>query len=85
MQYAIHVVSPCLAMGGAMGEVVSCFGSRKIADSLIPKNDFPFAVKSAHVKLAGSDLSAEVTWSLFDIALQYIESFDVYGSAMSFE
>jgi hypothetical protein len=72
-------------MGGAMAEYVSCFGSGKIADALIPKYGSPFAVETAHIKLKGSDLSAEVTRSLFDVARQYIESFDVYGSKMSFE
>jgi hypothetical protein len=72
-------------MGGALAEYVSCFGSGKIADSLIPKYGSPFAVESAHIKLKDSDLSAEVTRSLFDVARQYIESFDVYGSEMSFE
>ena len=85
MHYATHVVSPCLAMGGAMAEYVSCFGSGKIAEVLIPKYGSPFAVETAHIKLKGSDLSAEVTRSLFDVARQYIESFDVYGSEMSFE
>jgi predicted dehydrogenase len=85
MHYATHVVSPCLAMGAAMAEYVSCFGSGKIADSLIQKYGSPFAVETAHIKLKGSDLSAEVTRSLFDVARQYIESFDVYGSEMSFE
>ena len=32
-----------------------------------------------------SDLSAEVSRSLFNTARQYIESFDVYGSKMSYE
>jgi len=74
---------PC--NGCAMAEYVSCFGSGKIADPLIPKYGSPFAVETAHIKLKGSDLSAEVTRSLFDVARQYIESFDVYGSEMSFE
>jgi predicted dehydrogenase len=85
MHYATHVVSPCLAMGGAMAEYISCFGSGKIADKLIPKYGSPFAVETAHIKLKGTDLSAEVTRSLFDVARQYRESFDVYGSKMSFE
>jgi predicted dehydrogenase len=85
MHYATHVVSPCLAMGESMAEYVSCFGSGKIADHLIPKYGSPFAIETAHIKLKDSDLSAEVTRSLFDVARQYIESFDVYGSKMSFE
>jgi hypothetical protein len=85
MHYATHVVSPCLAMGGHVAEYVSCFGSGRIAEHLIPKYGSPFAVESAHIKLKDSDLSAEVTRSLFDVARQYIESFDVYGSNLSFE
>ena len=85
MHYATHVVSPCLAMGESMAEYVSCFGSGKIAEELIPKYGSPFAIETAHIKLKDSDLSAEVTRSLFDVARQYIESFDVYGSKMSFE
>jgi hypothetical protein len=72
-------------MGGQMAEYVSCFGSGKIADHLIPIYGSPFAVESAHIKLKNSDLSAEVTRSLFDVARQYTESFDVYGSKSSFE
>ncbi len=45
MHYATHVVSPCLAMGAAMAEYVSCFGSGKIADPLIQKYGSPFAVE----------------------------------------
>lgn len=85
MHYATHVVSPCLAMGGSMAEYISCFGSGRIAEYLIPKYGSPFAVETAHIKLKDSDLCAEVTRSLFDVARQYIESFDVYGSNMSFE
>ena len=85
MHYATHVVSPCLALGGGMAEYVSCFGSGRIAEQLIPKYGSPFAVETAHIKIKGNDLSAEVTRSLFDVARQYIESFDAYGSDLSFE
>jgi len=85
MHYATHVVSPCLAMAQHDAEYVSCFGSGRIAEHLIPKYGSPFAVESCHIKLKGSDLSAEVSRSLFDVARQYIESFDVFGSKTSFE
>jgi hypothetical protein len=45
----------------------------------------PFAVESAHIKFKDSDLSACVYRSLFDVARQYRESFEVYGSKKSFE
>jgi len=85
MHYATHVVSPCLALAGEMAEYVSCFGSGRIQEELIPKYGSPFAIESCHIKIRNSDLCAEVTRSLFNTVRQYTESFDVYGSKMSFE
>lgn len=85
MHYATHCVGPVLALPGAEAEYVSCFGSGKIDDHLIGKYGSPFAIETCHIKLKDSDLSAEVTRSLFNTARQYRESFDVYGSKKSFE
>ncbi|HZG74212.1 MAG TPA: Gfo/Idh/MocA family oxidoreductase [Paenibacillus sp.] len=85
MHYATHCVGPCLALADRLAAYVSCFGSGRIDEALIPKYGSPFAVETAHIKLKDSDLSAEVTRSLFDTAREYIESFDVYGSHSSFE
>lgn len=85
MHYATHCVGPCLALGGALAESVSCLGSGRIDVELIGKYGSPFAIETAHIKLRESDLAAEVTRSLFNTAREYIESFDVYGSLRSFE
>ncbi|MBI5666911.1 MAG: Gfo/Idh/MocA family oxidoreductase [Chloroflexi bacterium] len=85
MHYATHVISPCLALAGKDAESVTCFGSGRIQEHLIPKYNSPFAIETAHIKLKDSDLVAEVMRSLFNTARQYRESFDVYGSKMSFE
>ena len=85
MYYATHCVGPVLGLPRAKAEYVSCFGSGKIDDKLIPKYGSPFAIESCHIKLHNSDLSAEITRSLFNTARQYRESFDVYGSKESFE
>jgi predicted dehydrogenase len=85
MHYATHCVSPCLALTRAEAEYVSCFGSGTIREELIPKYNSPFAVETTHFKFRNSDLSARVHRSLFDTARQYRESFDVFGSKMSFE
>ncbi len=45
----------------------------------------PFAVETTHIKFNDSDLSARIYRSLFDVARQYRESFDVYGSKVSVE
>jgi len=85
MHYATHCVGPVLALPGAEAEYVSCFGSGRIDENLIAKYGSSFAIETCHIKFKDSDLSAEVTRSLFNTARQYRESFDVYGSQKSFE
>lgn len=85
MHYATHCVGPCLALTRAEAEYVSCFGSGRIREELVPKYNSPFAVETAHIKLSRSDLGVRIYRSLFDTARQYRESFDVYGSKKSFE
>lgn len=86
MHYATHCVSPCLAiLGAAHAESVVCHGSGRIDEKLIPKYGSPFAIETATFTIKGKDVCAEVTRSLFNVARQYRESFDVYGSKKSFE
>ncbi|MFO0937225.1 MAG: hypothetical protein U0798_12005 [Gemmataceae bacterium] len=90
MWYATHCVSPCLALLSkpgkpALAEAVSCYGSGRIREEMIPIYGSPFAVETATFRIAGSDVCAEVTRSLFDVARQYRESFDASGSKKSFE
>jgi predicted dehydrogenase len=85
MWYATHCVGPMLALTDATAEVVSCFGSGTIRDELIAHYGSPFAVESAHVKFQDSDVTARIYRSLFDVARQYRESIDVYGSKRAFE
>ncbi len=90
MWYATHCVSPCLAILSqsgkpALAESVVCHGSGRIREELIGKYGSPFALETATFKIAGSDVCAEVTRTLYDVARQYRESFDVTGSKASFE
>ena len=85
MHYATHCVGPCLALAKREAEYVSCFGSGKIDKNLIEKYNSPFAVETCHIKLKDSNLSAEISRSLFNTAREYVERFDVYGSKKSFE
>ena len=85
MHYATHCVGPVLALPKGQAEYVSCFGSGRIDEHLIPKYGSPFAIETCHIKYKDSDLAAEITRSLFNTARQYRESFDVYGSKKSFE
>ena len=85
MHYATHCVGPVLALTRGEAEYVSCFGSGRIREELIKEYNSPFAVETTHIKFRNSDLSAQVYRSLFDVARQYRESFEVYGSKKSVE
>ncbi len=85
MWYATHCVGPVSGLAGAPAEYVSCFGSGTIRKELQRHYGSPFAVETAHIKFAGSDLSARIIRSLFDTARQYRESIDVYGDKASVE
>ena len=85
MYYATHCVGPVLGITRAEAEYVSCFGSGTIREDLIGHYQSPFAVETTHIKFKNSDLSAHIYRSLFDVARQYRESFEVYGSKKSVE
>ncbi len=85
MHYATHAVSPCLGLLDKLAESVSCFGSGTVRDEIAKKSGNRFAVESAHIKLADSDVTAHIWRFLYDVARQYRESFDVYGTKKSFE
>ena len=85
MHYATHCVGPCLALPKKDAARVSCFGSGRIREELVEHYGSPFAIETAHVQLADSNLTARVIRSLFDTARQYRESFDVYGTKQAYE
>jgi predicted dehydrogenase len=85
MHYATHVVSPCLGLVDGLAEYVSCFGSGTVRDDIAKKSGNTFAVQSCHIKIKDSDLTAHIWRCLYDVARQYRESFDVYGTKKSFE
>lgn len=85
MHYATHVVSPCLGLVNGLAESVSCFGSGTVRDEIARRSGNRFAVESCHIKFKNSDLVAHVWRCLYDVARQYRESFDVYGTKQSFE
>lgn len=85
MHYATHCVGPILGLTRDEAEYVSCFGSGTIDEELHQYYNSPFAVETAHVKFRDSDLTGHVYRSLFDMARQYRESFEVYGSKKAVE
>ncbi|TWU19781.1 Gfo/Idh/MocA family protein [Allorhodopirellula heiligendammensis] len=85
MHYATHVVSPCLGLVDGLAEYVSCFGSGTVREDIAAKSGNRFAVETCHIKIQDSDLTAHIWRFLYDVARQYRESFDVYGTKKSFE
>jgi predicted dehydrogenase len=80
-----HAISPLLRINNTKAESVVCHGSGKLSDDLASRYGSPFAVETATFTLKNSDVIAEATRSLFDVVRQYRESYDVYGTKMSFE
>jgi predicted dehydrogenase len=85
MHYATHCVGPVLGLGRDQAEYVSCFPSGTIREEMHDCYGSPYAVETCHIKFKDSDLSALVYRSLFDVARQYRESFEVYGSKKAVE
>lgn len=85
MYYATHCVGPVLGLMRGEAEYVSCLGSGTIREELQQHYNSPYAVETTHIKFRNSDLCAHVYRSLFDVARQYRESFEVYGSKKSVE
>ncbi len=85
MHYATHVVSPVLGLVNGRAEYVSCFGSGTVREDIQRKSGNKFAVESCHIKILNSDICAHIWRFLYDVARQYRESFDVYGTKKSFE
>ncbi len=80
-----HAISPLLRINKTKAETVVCHGSGRLSEDLARRYGSPFAVETATFTLKDSDVVAEATRSLFDVVRQYRESYDVYGTKMSFE
>jgi predicted dehydrogenase len=85
MHNATHAISPILALADDQADWVQCAGSGRVFDKMTDNYGSPFAVESTTIGMRDSNLRAEVTRSLWTVARQYRESFDVYGSIRSFE
>lgn len=85
MHNATHAISPTVGLANNQIEYVQCLGSGTVLDRMTGAYGSPFAVETTHLHFKDSDVGAEVTRSLWAVARQYRESFDVYGAIRSFE
>ena len=82
--YGTHAIAPLLALTGRQAKRVVCLGSGTMDPAMAERYHNPYPIESALFDL-GSGLSAEVTRSLFETAVLYSESFNVYGEKKTFE
>jgi len=85
MHYATHAISPLLAISNTRAKRVHCFGSGHMRPDLRKQYDNPYPVETAIFELENTDVTAEVTRSLFHTGRAYTESFNVYGEKATFE
>ncbi|MDQ3700251.1 MAG: Gfo/Idh/MocA family oxidoreductase [Chloroflexota bacterium] len=87
MHYATHALGPLLHLAGARATEVRCYGSGRMRPALQAPYGNPFPIETATFRLAGpgvDGVAAEVTRSLFETAVAFKESFDVYGDRATF-
>jgi predicted dehydrogenase len=85
MHYATHALAPLLALTGARVARVSCLGSGRMREAFRKAYDNPYPIETAILQLEGAGVAAEITRSLVETAVQYKESFDVYGDKATFQ
>ena len=56
-----------------------------VRDDIAQKSGSKFAVENCHIKIKDNELSAHIWRFLYDVARQYRESIDEYGSKKNFE
>jgi predicted dehydrogenase len=85
MWYGTHALAPLLALASTRAEKVHCFGTGTMREELVRQYGNPFPMETAIFQLAGTDVHAEATRSLFHLAREYQESFNAYGENAVFE
>lgn len=85
MHYPTHAIAPLSEILEKPIKSVRCIGSGRIQEEYINRYHSPFAAESVQLTFADTDVSGEVTRTLFNTIRQYRESFDFYGTKKSFE
>ncbi|HOF17441.1 MAG TPA: Gfo/Idh/MocA family oxidoreductase [Phycisphaerae bacterium] len=85
MHYITHPMSPILALAGTSAERVCCFGSGAMRPELHETYGNPYPVETAVFRLRNSDIAAQITSMIFHTAIDFRETFDLYGEKQSFQ
>jgi predicted dehydrogenase len=80
-----HALSPVISILNCQPKSVVAHGSGRLSEERTKNHNSPFAVTSATFDFVGSDIVAESSRCINETIRQCRESFDVYGTLMSFE
>ncbi len=83
--YGTHAIAPLLALAQTRAEKVHCFGTGTMRAELVQQYGNPYPMETAIFRLAGTDIAAEATRSLFHVGRDYQEGFYVYGERAVYE
>jgi len=84
MHYASHAIAPLMYLAKSRVKSVFCMGSGTIPEDMVKRYGNPFAVEIAVIEFENG-LKGSVARSFNNVAKEYIEQFDVYGSKATFE
>lgn len=85
LAHITHALGPVLALLNTRASRVHCFGSGWMPEHMTARYNNPFPVETAIFQLEGTDVAAEVTRNMFQMARPYSEAFSIYGDRMGFE
>lgn len=84
MYYMTHAISPLLDILHTRATKVHCLGSGAMREELTKQYKNPYPIQTAIFRLEGTSVAAEVTRTLFETAIEYKETFDIFGDKSSF-
>lgn len=83
MHYATHAISPLRAIAGSRIEKVICVGGGTMDESRCARYNNPYPIEDALLCFENG-LKGEVVRGLFECSAMPTESFNIYGSKMTF-
>lgn len=83
--YMTHAIAPLLRLLGTRAASVRSLGSGRLPDTRQKRYGNPYPAETAIFELEGTDVSVEVSRTLFQAARAYTEAFAIYGEDYGFE
>lgn len=85
LMHPTHAVAPCIALSGKLPRKVFGLGSGSMRQQLVQNYNNPFPFEAAFIWADDNKVCIEMERFMFEVARDYSENFNVYGSKQSFE